>query len=54
MEETVILTGGVKTRTKVTVYNTEGFLEDWPDMKQGRSLHGCGHFVNTNNQVVRL
>ena len=53
MEETVIITGGFKTRTQVTVYNTEGFVEDWPSLNTGRYYHGCGHFVNTHNQVVR-
>ena len=53
MEETVIITGGYKTRTQVTVYNTEGFLADWPSLNTGRYHHGCGHFVNTDNQVVR-
>ena len=53
MEETVIITGGYDIKTKVTVYNTEGFLAKWPDMNTGRYSHGCGHFVNTDNQVVR-
>ena len=53
MEETVIITGGFKTKTQVTVYNTEGFLADWPSLNTGRYLHGCGHFVNTDNHVVR-
>ena len=51
--EKVILTGGRYTKTKVTVYNTEGFVEDWPELKTGRYTHGCGHFVNTDNKVVR-
>ena len=53
MEETVIITGGFKTKTQVSVYNTEGFLADWPSLNTGRYLHGCSHFVNTDNQVVR-
>ena len=51
--EKVILTGGRYTKTKVTVYNTEGFVEDWPELKTGRFNHGCGHFINTDNKVVR-
>ena len=49
----VILTGGKNSKTKVTVYNNEGFVADWPELKTGRYEHGCGHFVNTDNKVVR-
>ena len=54
MEEMVILTGGaLNTKNKVTVYNSEGWVEDWAQLQTGRYLHACGHFVNTDNQVVR-
>ena len=53
MEDTVIITGGQYTESKVTVYNTEGWVADWPELSQGRNGHGCGHFVNTNKKVVR-
>ena len=53
LKEIVILTGGQYTESKVTVYNNEGFVADWPEVKTGRYSHGCGHFVNTNNEVVR-
>ena len=52
MKEMVILTGGVHTKNFVTVYNNKGFVEDWPRMEHGRSNHGCGHYVNTENRVV--
>ena len=52
------LTGGYRfkskvTRTQVTVYNSAGWMEDWPELNTGRRDHACGHFVNTDNQVVR-
>ena len=55
LKEIVILTGGYSkvTHSKVTVYNNEGFVEDWPELNTGRYDHGCGHFVNTDNKVVR-
>ena len=28
-------------------------MADWPELKTGRYEHGCGHFVNTDNKVVR-
>ena len=52
LKEMVILTGGTK-ENKVTVYNNDGFVEDWPELKTGRFNHGCGHFINTDNKVVR-
>ena len=53
MEEMVILTGGSDTKTQVTVYSSEGWVVDWAQLQTGRSSHACGHFVNTDNQVVR-
>ena len=53
MEEMVILTGGYYTENKVTVYNTEGWVEDWAQLQTGRYWHACGHFINMDNQVVR-
>ena len=35
------------------MYGDEGWVEDWPSLSIGRYDHGCGHFVNTDNQVVR-
>jgi len=54
MAEVVILTGGADTRSLVTVYNNAGFVGDLPSLNTGRYSHGCGHFVNTDNQVVYL
>ena len=53
MAEVVILTGGADTMSLVTVYNNAGFVEELPSLNTGRWSHGCGHFVNTDNQVVR-
>ena len=53
MEDTVVLTGGEDTMTQVSVYNSEGWVEDWAQLQTGRYQHACGHFVNTDNQVVR-
>ena len=56
LEDKVILTGGVhdsSAMTKVTVYNSGGFVEDKPPLNTGRYYHGCGHYVNTDNKMVR-
>ena len=52
MEEMVILTGGYYTENKVTVYNTEGWVEDMPSLNQGRYDHGCAAFAGDNGQVL--
>ena len=40
------------TRAEVSVYNSGGWVEDLPGLNTARYSHGCGHFVNTDNQVV--
>ena len=37
---------------KVSVYSSLGWLEDLPDLLQGRDSHGCGHYVNDGNKMV--
>ena len=54
MPKRVILTGGIKTQYNVSVYNTEGFVENWPQLKKGRAEHGCGHYINTDEKVVSV
>ena len=39
---------------KVSVYSTEGWIEDLPDLLLGRSSHGCGHYVNDDNKLVTI
>ena len=53
LEEVVIVTGGNEAMTQATAYNSDGFLADLPALNQGRRGHGCGHFINTDNQAVR-
>lgn len=54
LEETVILTGGLYTMNKVSIYTSSGWIEDLPDLLQGRSTHGCGHYMNDDNKMVYL
>ena len=46
-----IYKGSIPT-TKVTVYNENGLLADWPHLETSRYNHGCGHFINADNKVV--
>ena len=59
MTNKVIITGGFWSLDKhwipsdrVTVYNNDGFLADWPRLEKARGNHGCGHFVNMDNREV--
>ena len=54
LEDKVIITGGECTATIVSVYNMEGWVENLPDLNTGRQDHGCGHYVDTDNNHVRL
>ena len=60
MENFVVITGIAiekdpeeSLHDKVMVYNNDGFVEEWPKLKRGRLDHACGHFVNSDNKVVR-
>ena len=48
----MILTGGLKTLKKVSVYDTNGFVEYLPDLMNGRHHHACGFFVN--NEMIKV
>ena len=63
MTDVVVVTGGqwwpmnggytnYFTRAEVSVYNSGGWVEDLPGLNTARYSHGCGHFVNSDNQVV--
>ena len=52
-DELVIVTGGWYTRNTVTEYNIDGWVRELPDLNMGRYDHGCGYFVNDNQQIVR-
>ena len=52
MEDRVILTGGYDNKNTVSVYSTSGWMEDLPDLLQGRYGHSCGHYVNDDNNMV--
>ena len=37
---------------QVTVYNSLGWVEDWPGLTTGRHGHACGYFVNSDDEMV--
>ena len=40
-------------RAEVSVYNGQGWVEDYAGLNTGRKEHGCGHYINGDNNVVR-
>merc|ERR1719300_1800620 len=54
LPELFILTGGSWTWTKVSRYSTSGWMEDLPELNEGRRNHGCGYFFNDDMQMVFL
>ena len=46
------MTGGVGTPTTVSKYSQTGWVEDLPSLKTGRYRHGCGTYLDSNNQMV--
>ena len=54
LDDKFIVTGGQYNMTTVSVYDIGGWVEDLPDLNDGRCNHGCGHYVDNNNDIVRL
>ena len=56
LDDKVIITGGWKSGglgiETVAVYDANGFVEYLPDLRFGRLQHGCGHYINSNNEIV--
>ena len=38
---------------KVSIYSSSAWIEDLPELLQGRWSHGCGHYVNDDNKMVK-
>ena len=36
----------------VSVYSTDGWVEDLPHLLTGRWSHGCGQYFNNDNEMV--
>jgi len=51
-DDSVIVTGGRFTKTKVSRYNLKGLVEELPTLNHGRSTHGCGSYVTFNKKVL--
>ena len=55
LEDWVVVTGGTdRPDSTVSVYDVNGWVEDLPDLNQGRDEHGCGYYVDSSNNIVSL
>ena len=45
------MTGGVATTNTVSVYSTQGWLEDLPPLNTGRYQHACTSYVSGEKRV---
>jgi len=49
----VIITGGHSVRT-VSVYNENGWVEDLPNLKEGRRGHACTSFISGGEKLIMV
>ena len=49
--QTVIITGGYKTRTTVSVYGLQGWVEDLQPLNTERYFHACSSYKSGGNRV---
>ena len=55
----MIITGGTVTRYgghlgKVSKYNMQGWVEDLPQLIEGRYAHGCGSYLREDGTQVSV
>ena len=49
-----IVTGGDRSRRRVSKYTTNGWVEDLPDLNKERHSHGCGYYFDDEMKRVGL
>ena len=49
--ETVVITGGYKTLTTVSVYGLQGWVEDLQPLNTGRRYHACTSYISGKTRV---
>ena len=53
LEDKVILTGGYESKYTAEVYNIDGFVEGLPQLQTQHYKHGCGHYINSDDKMVK-
>ena len=53
MTDSVILTGGLHSNSRVQEYNLQGSVARLPDLNTGRYIHACGHYTHNGEMVSK-
>ena len=55
LSDEMIVTGGLYSFSDVQAYSNDGKLQTkLPSLKNGRHGHSCGHYINSENELVYL
>ena len=49
--DSIIVTGGVRTQTRVSQYDRNGFVKNLASLNTGRDSHGCAQFTDNGVKV---
>ena len=52
--DSVFITGGTYTLQKVSRYDMMGWVEDLPQLTEGRNSHGCGSYLREDGTQVSI
>jgi len=52
--EAVIITGGYRTLTTVSVYTVEGWQQDLPPLNTGRYYHACSSYLSDDRTILMV
>merc|ERR1712045_1090951 len=52
--QTVTITGGFLSLTRVTRYQEDGSSQSLPNLNTGRRNHACGHYTTSANSIVYI
>ena len=50
----VVITGGFRHKTEVSVYNIDGWIKDLPHLNIGRQYHACAAYQEEDGETVEL
>ena len=54
LRSSVIISGGDPALTTVSEYNEAGWVKNYPDLQEGRRLHGCSYYDNDEGTKVGI
>ena len=51
-ESSVVLTGGINSRARVSEFSESSYLRDLPQLQEGRWFHGCSYYDDSEGTKV--